>query len=144
MKGIPFRQISWGATIKLGLARSGSAGFVLLILLIIVGVSSGDLSPTELPLLLTFGWIISSIMVMVMGSLFLFFLSLFPMGGWAARIIGILLFCWGDSILYILSRVLGVFNYVDLKPINFVAFLYVLKEEEENEIGIRRRPDDVD
>lgn len=141
MKGIPFRQISWGNTIMLGLARSVCAGLVLLILLSLTGELS-SFNPAQWII----AWIFCSIVVIVVGLLFCFFLSLFPMGGWTARIIGTLVFCWGDPILYILSRVLRIFNFADLKLINFVAFLYVLKEEEEeeNEIGIRKPPRRVD
>ena len=41
MDGIPFRQIDWEPTIKLGLARSWSAGFVCMILVMVTDRSVG-------------------------------------------------------------------------------------------------------
>ena len=141
MRGIPFRQISWGPTMVLGLARSWSAGFVLMVLLMVV-TNRDEVGFIELLLV----WLFYPIMGLFIG-LMSWFTSLFK-GGWLARPLGVLLLCWGDPILYILSRVLGIFNYADLKLINFVAFLYVLKEEEEeeeeNEIGIRKPPRRID
>lgn len=122
MKRIPFKQIAWGATIKLTLARAWASGFVMGILVfLLITLLGGPFGFTELLM----AWIIFPFILPLWGLL-----SLIPMG-WIAfqRFIGALLLCVGDPILYILNRKFGIFNYIDLKPINFVVFLYVLKPE---------------
>ena len=124
MNGIPFRQIDWGPTIKLGLARSWSAGFVCMILIMVTNRSVGFIE--LLPL-----WVFYPIISVLFGVLS-WVTSLFK-GGWLARPLGVLFLGWGDPILFLLSRVLGIFNYADLKLINFVIFLYVLKKKPMND-----------
>lgn len=77
-------------------------------------------------------WIFYPVVLPFMGLIFAF-LSIFPMGRGAARFIGILLFCWGDPILYILRKTTGIFSDVDLKFFNFVALIYVLKGDDAKE-----------
>ena len=121
MDGIPFRQIDWGPTIKLGLARSWSAGFVCMILVMVTNRSAGFIE--LLPL-----WVFYPIISVCFGALS-WVASLFK-GGWLARPLGVLLLGWGDPILWLLSKGLGIFNYANLKLINFVIFLYILKKED--------------
>ena len=130
MRKFPFRQIAWGGTIKLGLARAWASGFVLTFLLFLISILSNEGSTMSFTVLLL-SWVFPPIFLLIIGGVF-GFLSLFPMAGWLARLIAILIFCWGDPILYVLRRTLGIFDYVDLKPFNFVAFLYLLKEDDEN------------
>lgn len=116
MDGIPIRQIDWGPTIKLGLARSWSAGFVFMILVMVTDRSVGFIELLQL-------WVFYPILSVLLGVLS-WITSLSKLGG-LARPLGVLLLGWGDPILFLLSRVLGIFNYADLKLINFEMFLYI-------------------
>lgn len=122
---IPLQRIDWGPTIKLALVRSWVAGFVLVMLVLVIGTASLD----EMPhLILT---IVLYPIVSIVAGLIFYLLSHLPMG-WGFALMGTLLFCWGDPILYILVkkiRAFNEFNNYDLKLINFRPFIVLEKQE---------------
>lgn len=120
---ISLKRVNWGPTLKLALVRAWLAGFVLIMLGLIVGAT-----PFDIPMIIM-SMVLYPILSIIAGFIF-YLLSFLPMG-WGFAIMGTLLFCLGDPLLYILNKkvkAFQIFNNYDLKPINFIPFIVLEKQ----------------